>query len=196
MALQLGEFWDDPQSILDPSFLGYDSSNEDDSDGSTDEHDNSPDCTLDIITHHPQENTWFLNQPTLSHRAQYKPTVRTIPMKHDTVENDTFIWSVPLDNLCIPVQRPRFTLVLKDYRERFRVKVRQQDLNKELVIGHYLVQLITAPNAPLRITDVLLRGPLHHPPLMISVGRHDRPLPSGSREKRGLADPCRIVCTR
>lgn len=162
MELQPGEFLDDPDSLLDPSHIPYQSSEEWDSDASSDLSPSHPDCHLRFITYHPNDHPWILH----GLHAPPPPVEHRVKMYHDTVENEQYVWSVPGDTVHIPVGRPRLTIVLSDYKERFRIDVPVHQLTQDIHTLHYIVRFSTKTvNNMLVIDDVVLRSPLHRPPL-------------------------------
>ena len=163
MALEPGEFLDDPASLLDSTFVAYQSSDETFSDTSSDASPTFPDCHLHFITHHRHPHVFLPHQ-----KPPPSPQKNSVALQHHTVENDQYLWSVPLHSVHVPVPRSRLTIVLFDYKERFRIVVPVQKLQEDVVVGPYLVRLSTARSgSTLCINDVLLREPLHPPPLTI-----------------------------
>ena len=162
MTLQAGEFLDDPASLLDASFLDYDSNNEH-SDVSSDHSPQHADGHLTIVTEQPSDRV--LNRPPRPNAA----VQARVALFREVIENDQWVWSYPHDAVHIRVLRDRVTIVYRDWKERFRVVVRARDLHKDLRLGPYLVRLVTDCSHPSStyITDIHLREPLSRPPLMI-----------------------------
>lgn len=161
--LQPGEFLDDPSSLLDDTYLAYDSHEEYGSDASADLSPQHPDGHLTIVTDQPNRRV-FNNGPSQSASVQTR-----VALFRCFVEHDQDVWNTPNTEIHVPVLRDRVTLVYRDFKERFRVVVRARDLREDIYLGPYLVRLTTqySRQNQLVISDVHLREPLKRPPLMI-----------------------------
>jgi hypothetical protein len=169
MTLQFGEFLDDPASLLDSSFMDYDSSNEACSDASSDH-----------STHHPDGHLTIANTQSIKWGFTHSPTHESrVALFREVIENDQWVWSSPHDGVHIPFLRDRVTIAYQDWKKRFRVVVRARDLHKDIRIGQYLIRLSLDRSHPRQtyITDIHLREPLSRQPLMISAG------PNGSTRR-------------